>query len=405
MEISFGSNDLPASASFNQRLAYKNNYPAGINEYRTLDFWYDDMLYGRVDTQGDTIYPSEARLKQLKTDGNESLFALDFVVDAYNGFIGAMQQQENNGNFILLDGSVFASRFTAVRGWYNINEKYAAYMKFYYDNNIFPYMTDESRTDEIVDFDDFIEVFTRLIEETTINSPFTRTELITSKYSSPHSSGLSIEFAESDHGEDFIKALGYMNNINFELYRETARQHGFSVDKNAPWRLTADVGSNRMQAYMKRYDVSFETFFDKYFYKSHLLDIATMKAYIFQFYEFFVQSFPDATVPLVENVGGKSISLTKRMPRATMSQVEYRERYDNLFWIRLYIYVRAKETNRKWDQHKFDQTVKKASDFFVYSGEAALFKFINKEVKRAPGEFFREEEPRRGTFRFRRKRG
>ena len=122
MEISFGSNDLPASASFNQRLAYKNNYPAGINEYRTLDFWYDDMLYGRVDTQGDTIYPSEARLKQLKTDGNESLFALDFVVDAYNGFIGAMQQQENNGNFILLDGSVFASRFTAVRGWYNINE-------------------------------------------------------------------------------------------------------------------------------------------------------------------------------------------------------------------------------------------------------------------------------------------
>jgi len=205
MEISFGSNDLPASASFNQRLAYKNNYPAGINEYRTLDFWYDDMLYGRVDTQGDTIHPSEARLKQLKSDPKKSLFALDFVVDAYNGFIGAMQQQENNGNFVLLDGSVFASRFTAVRGWYNINEKYAAYMKFYYDNNIFPYMTDESRTDEIVDFDDFIEVFTRLIEETTINSPFTRTELITSKYSSPHSSGLSIEFAEVRSWRRFYK--------------------------------------------------------------------------------------------------------------------------------------------------------------------------------------------------------
>ena len=110
-------------------------------------------------------------------------------------------------------------------------------------------------------------------------------------------------------------------------------------------------------------------------------------------------------VPSFENVGGENISLTKKIPRATMSKQEYKEEFENLFWVRLYVYIRAKETNRDWDQHKFDQTVKKASDFFIYSDERAMFKFVNKEVKREPGEYFQTETYKKGSFRFRRKRG
>jgi len=404
MKISSGENDLPASASYDERVQYKNNFPAGIIDYRTLDFWYDDMLYGRINTNGDTIYPSEAFLKQLRGDGKETHFTLNFVADAYQSFRNDMEQQEIQGQFVDLEGTPFEDRFQPLRGWKNTNQDYGEYTKNYYDNSVMPFISDPQVADEIRDFDDFIEVFTRMIDITSLHTPFTKTEYITCKYASPLSSGLAVEFSDAAHGDDFTKITDFINNINFELYRHIARQHGFAIDKNAPWRMIANVGSDRMQAFMKNYDIDLKNLFKNYYYESHFIDIPTMKVYLLQFYEYFIQSFPEIRVPVIKNVRGANINLTEVIPRARMSPEEYQGKYDNFFWIRFYIYVRAKETNRDWDQYKFDQTVKRATDFYVYSGERTAFRFINKEVKREPGEFSQTEDFRKGTFRFKRKR-
>lgn len=406
MKVSFGANELPASSSFNQRKEYIKNYPAGITDIRSIDYWYEDFLYGKVSSGGDVIYPSEAFLKQLPGGGDETHFALNFVVDAYEGFRREMQRQENNDNFINLDGTPFESKFQPTKGWANTNGIYNDYMGSFYENVLLPFMKEPGRNQDIVDFNGFVEEFTQLIDGATGIVPFTKTEYIASKYMPPLGSGLVVEFsADYLHGDDFPKIIDFTNNINFELYRTIARRHGFALDKNAPWRLICNVNSSATQSYMKKYDIGFENLFDKYYYKSHFFDIPNMKSYLFQFYQNFIQSFPDVVVPALENVKGKNISLTKKVPRATMTRQQYKEDFENLFWIRLYVYVRAKETNRDWDQHKFDQTVKKASDFFIYSGETAMFKFVNKEVKREPGEYFQTDEYRKGSFRFKRKRG
>ena len=88
-----------------------------------------------------------------------------------------------------------------------------------------------------------------------------------------------------------------------------------------------------------------------------------------------------------------------------MTDEQYQEEWesDNAFWIRVYIYVRAKETNRDWNQYKFDQVSQKAAQFLQYSGETAAYKFINKEVKRPWGEDKVIKKYRRGNFRFQRK--
>ena len=80
--IPIGENSLGAKDIYRQRLLYRKRH---VRKENTIDFWYEDTLYGRVDDSGNAIYPSEANLKQFKGDG--CVFALNFVVDAYDLFV------------------------------------------------------------------------------------------------------------------------------------------------------------------------------------------------------------------------------------------------------------------------------------------------------------------------------
>jgi len=403
MKLSTATNDSPTRQAFMQRQEYANNYPAGIRNHRKIDFWYNEILFGRVDQEGNIVYPSEAFLKQLDS-GEGTYFVLDFVASAYQAFRDSMLAQESQNHFINLDGTPFEDRFEPTKGWISINTNYDVYIRDYYESFLLPFLADPSREGEIINFDDFIVAFTRLIDRTSLAAPFTKTEYIVSKYSSPLVSGLMVEFAEKAHGDDPKKILDFVNNINFELYREIASQHGFAVDLNAPWRLIADVGSVVMGKAMAQQGVDLNSVFDTYYYQSSLFDIPNLKIHLYNFYNSFVRAFPTTRSSTVAMKNGQSMSLTSARPRVIMSEDEYGRRYTNAFWMRLYLYIRAQETNRDWDQYKFDHTARRAVDFLKYSGEMPALKFINKEVKRAPGEYLQTEEYRRGVFGFKRKR-
>jgi len=403
VKASFGSNELAASASFDQRIEYAENYPAGMEGFRTLDFWRQDLHYGRMNGKGDPIYPSEAFLKPIKDTGKKTYLALNFVADAYEGFRRDVRQEFGKNNFLRIEGTPYESLFAPTRAWVSVSEKHTLHIQNFYEKNIIPYMTTPAVAQDIIDFDDFLEAFTRLINRVTLLTSFTKTEFLLSKKCSPNVSGLVVEFNdEYTYGEDSPKIDAFINNINFELYKTIAFRHGFCVDKNAPWRLIALPGYPMMQQYMKKYEVTVGTLFEKYFYTSYFIDIPTIKSHLFQFYQAFIKDYPDVRVPVMREIKNEKISLTKVIPRAKLGVEEYLERYDDLFWIRLYTYIRAKETNQDWDQHKFDHVVKEASDFLTYSTEQAAFKFIHKEVKRDPAEII--SKYRRGSFRFKRKR-
>ena len=406
MKLSGGSNKSTARTSFFERRRYAFNYPPGIRDYRKINFWYNEMLFGRVNRESDVVYPSEGFMKQLDTADQNTYYVLNFVADAYQSFREDMQIQASQNHFINLDGTPFEDRFEPTQAWISINANYNTYIQDYYDSFVVPFMTDPQRLSDIRTFDDFISAFTAMIDRTSLLVPFTKTEYIVSKYGSPLISGLVVEFAKKSHGEDALKILDFVNDINFELYREIASRNGFAVDMNAPWRLIADVGSDAMQRFMQVYNVNLNTMFDDYYYNSSFFDIPNLKVYLADFYNGFVQAFPTIHTPHIGTEGGaQNISLTRTEKRVMLNPDEYKLRYNNLFWIRLCIYIRAKETNRDWDQYKFDHVVKRASDFFTYSTEQAALKFINKEVERKPGEYFLTDEYRRGTFRFKRKRG
>tara|TARA_R110000824_G_scaffold58132_1_gene157454 strand:+ start:5039 stop:6259 length:1221 start_codon:yes stop_codon:yes gene_type:complete len=405
MKVSFASNLSPAQDAFVERQKYITNYPPGIRDYKQINLWYNEIMWGRINQKGDIVYPVEGFLKQLKgADDSQNYFVLNFVADAYEAFRNAMLQQESVQHFINLDGTPFEDRFQPTNGWISTTHNFNTYIQGYYENFILPFMSDPQRVNDIDNFDDFVTEFTQLVDRTSLLIPFTKTEYIVSKYSSPLVSGMMVEFDTKQHGEDLPKITEFINNVNFELYREIASQHGFVVDMNAPWRLVADIGSWPMQQFMAAYSVTYDILFDKYYYNSSFFDIPNIKVYMRSFYESFVQTFPTTRKVEIVSRNGRNISLTRVKKRATIDRKAYYGRYTNAFWVRFYIYIRAKETNREWDQYKFDHIVKRATDFLRYAGENATLKFINKEVKRAPGEYEHTDQYARGTFRFKRKR-
>ena len=405
MKTTFGANDLSTRESFIQRYRYANYYPVGIRDYRYINLWYNEMLFGRVDREGDVVYPAPGFLKQLKGTDELSYFVLDFVADAYEEFRQTMLSHERENHFVNLDGTPFENRFVPTKAWTNTNAAYNAYLTNYFATFIASTFSDPTILDEVFNFDDYVLAFTRLLDRTTLLVPFTKTAYIPSKLASPLNSGLIIEFAdELDHGDDYTKITEFVNNVNFELFREIASRHGFAVDMNAPWRLIADVGSDAMQRYMGKYNQNLDTMFEHYYYNSSFYEIPNLKVLLPRFYNIFINAQPQQRSEELVDEKNTGKSLTKVINRAILSPEELDRKYNNLFWIRLYMYIRAKETNRDWNQDKFDHLVKKASDFFLYADEKSALKFINKEMRQTPEEYAASTKGRRGSFRFKRKR-
>lgn len=404
MKFSFGTNSLPASSSYNQRESYAENYSEGYSQHSSVNYWYEHMRYGRIDyTNQDVILPKDSSIQTL--DGAEDVSAINFAASAFNSMGAEINQRILDGTIPSNGNGFLSSGLIVKRGYRSPRQDYLTFMSQLYDNSLFPFLISPGVNNDILNFYDFIEQFSLFIERFTLLQPYTMTEYIISNLATPLYSGLAIEIDDTlDHGEDFPKITNYINDPHFEIYRQIAANNGIILDKNAPWRLVARPGATQIAGAMANYNTSAETMVDDLYDRAHTFDIPDLKSYMRSFYDSFVTSKPTVHVPLIEG-STKRKGLTKVFQRATMSNEEYQQQWlsDDPFWIRLYIYVRAKETNRDWNQYKFEQVVTKATQFLQYSGETAAYKFINKEVKRPYGEEKFVGRYRRGNFRFQRK--
>ena len=276
----FGNNTLRAKDMFEQRLAYQNIYPdavyfsdptmvesdstnaidnflldedklSGITSPQPINFWTSKYsLYGRKDSNGNCVYPKQDKLKQIRT-ATETVHALNFVVDAFEDFIHYIKTERvkklQKDNFLTGD-------IQAKRGWFDQDESYRKITDQLYVSFVEDYLAQNNLSQRIVDFETFLEVFINLYMADMMPSyPLTKTGLLESTLLPPNVSGLCIEMSKDDHGDDINKFNKYLNNINFELYTLAAAKFGFFVDKNAPWRLVANLNSKAMKEYIQKY--------------------------------------------------------------------------------------------------------------------------------------------------------
>ena len=221
-----------------------------------VDLWYDKPFYGRIDEQGDVIHISKDTFAAqekvvLISDG---VYAVDFVAIAFERMKRRIDNiiamgSELGGPSIALE-SIFKS-FKPKKGFQSVDELYDVYMEEYFNTFSNRYLRATSRDKQVKDFSDFLFFFIKFVDRHASEMPITKTGFIKSNFCSPMVSGLMIETSFDSHNDDEQKG-NYIDDLSFTFYHSLAKQYGFYVDKNAPWRLVANLGSPRMQRYWIR---------------------------------------------------------------------------------------------------------------------------------------------------------
>ena len=329
-----GNNNLSSEDIFNQRAGYL--YRGYSSLITPIDLWYNTPLYGRLDLNGATIYPIENKLKRLESAPDENIFALNFVVDAFEDFRKhyIFSQQFN------VKGSMF-DQLIPKKGYENPLLNWHDY-----SNGIFTlfkkdYLTTDKREQKILSFKDYIIEFELFMKEFGPKMPLTLTNYFLSTQVSPLISGIMIELSEADHGDDLSKSIFYMENKGFNCYAEAARQYGFKVDKNAPWRLVADLKSPMLEPYLQKYGLSFLTLFKEYYNKTYTTEVNLIKNFLFDSYSAFVGESPSVAVYQYSSRCKKTLRTI--FNREAFMEERINQQFSDSFWIGYYIQILSNE--------------------------------------------------------------
>jgi len=355
-----GSNKLPLIANFMERRRYKHTrYFTGRGLPKPIDLYYDKNYYGRVDSFQDAIVPKpdNSLYHQL---AQSNVFGFDFMGDAFFKLRRNMKIAIDSG---AIEGILTnLGELTATKSWMNWATGYRNKQRLLY-TNFFKHLydLDALRYSKIKTFPDFLREFRNYLLNGKYNGTTTLTGFVLHKHYRPEYTGLLIDIASEDCSADAVKYNKYLTDVNFPYYVRAARKFGFYVDKNAPWRLYADVFSPPMmdtsagKGFLVNRGVNKQTFFDTYYVRTYVLDLPYLMTALQKAWNAFVEMSP----AIVDSRPG-----SLRCPDPT-THIYYREPVvlapgEDLtslipleYWLDLYFTCRSKETS----VHYENQTV------------------------------------------------
>jgi len=246
-----GTNESNSFTSYYERILYRDHlYPRPPLLPIPIDFWYEKPFYGKMDTKGEAVFVKDTFVKKIDTIENE-IFALDFVADAFRDLKSYYSIAANTNKLIIPDSNLVT--LNVASGWRSTNVQHVSYVSSLFDSFNKFYMAPYDRKKKLLNFQTFLKLFMNFIKLSAGTYPFTKTGFIMSRWCDPANSGLVLEIATSNFGDDAAKYNDYINDVNYIFYAFAAEKYGFKVDKNAPWRLVADLGSPVMKKYMENY--------------------------------------------------------------------------------------------------------------------------------------------------------
>jgi len=385
-----GVNGLDALDAYRARKLYQDadyflDLPAPL---RSL---YEKLYFGRVDAfqNGILVKCSTAGLKQVTTKGL-NVFALDFVVDAFEDLRTHIQRVADHG-FINADS--FYYDLNPLNGLERIQPRLTkAHQKWHDTMN--RYINSNSNTKKkVTDFRSYVVALLNFMERGIQDLPLTTTGIVVSNASSPMISGLSLELAKENYSVDQKKVRSFIFDNNFRYFVRAARKYGFYVDRNGPWKITADPFSGPMLDYMAAYGVTRDTFFSTYYDRTYTLDYDNLRTTLKKMYNQFVTQNPRL---VLESVGG---AIGASCPNALQVETKYRKKVSDqdinnmgdIYWLELYFKLRAQECNIKFTN--YEEKFRTMTDIYRSYPQAAAagqsgtvgrhkaIMFINNEIK------------------------
>jgi len=403
----YGSNDMPSLENFNYRRAYANLFPThtetGFELPETIDFWNNpgDTFYGRINHVGNVIIPNTLRMKPISTFGwsdsrgvlrTEPIYVFDFVADAFNQFqkymhFGAPAQK--------IKGSPWED-LKPHRGWFNINDGYGSFFQTaivgaFSDAHLYENKNSLKITNAKQYVDEFFENFVYRVVK---SFPITQTGYMLSGMASVLDTALCIDLSKEDSSRDFKKFDEWVKDPSFDYFRYEAARHGFMIDKNAPWRLVANLASHQMRMMMKMNNVLDEYYFDVYYKKSLYQDVNLLKFGLLEGYNKFVSRRPFETKPKetdcrLEAIDERGSSRRKAdlVMRGHIDMKSFEKLFDSMYWYEKYFHLRVREAGiyvegDPFNNKLFNRHVKKLSLINKYVDSRKVLEYIDNYVKK-----------------------
>lgn len=237
----YASNETSTVFTHLARKFYNENFLLE-DEIHTTNYWARHSSYGKQNQRMDTIVVNKSVIAPVAND-SKAVFAIDFVRDVFAEFKNHFNKGIQRG--VVVDDSLLQS-LEAVNGWQDPYVKYAAYIVGHLDvfNSI--YLIKRGGP-PIKSFQDYLELFITYFRPIAREFPVTLTSFMHTPLIGPLSTGLSVEVLEVPYDDDESK-VKFTQDKNFKFYAKQAALFGFNIDKNIPWRLTANLSSPHIQS-------------------------------------------------------------------------------------------------------------------------------------------------------------
>ena len=251
--MSLAKNSFRAKQLFNFRKGYAMQEPVEGNIKNT--YIAERLNVGKMDLFDSPIIPRQELIIPVRNVfGTNNVSALNFVATAFDAaasrFRAGIKEEKYSFDPVSNSSDTSLDMFVATKGYTDPYQQYFAYNNILLNQFSSILAKDNIMKRRIINFETYIEEFMELFLSTTDSPPIFFKDFIFSRYCDQLSSGLIIETHTADYDNDEYKTINYNSNPNYVYFSRMARNFGFNIDKNIPWRLVADINSTQMRSYI-----------------------------------------------------------------------------------------------------------------------------------------------------------
>jgi hypothetical protein len=375
MEPTRGNNNLSSKYSYAQRELYEKevNKFLQANPRISLIDLRSKTLYGKVDLDSKIIVPKLESL--VAYNGVTSV--LPFVATALTDLSSRIQKRQSEGTMRKTGPYASLQVTPRTQSW---RGEYVEYLESLRNSYLKKLRNSTADTNRLANFKEFVQDFLNYTSTTSPRFPVTFSKFYISSYSDVFSSGCFVDLNSEEYGNDYISTSKYFDDVNFSTFAQEAQNHGFILDRHAPWRLVANLKSKPMQEYMRASGyVNMKDAFDNLYFNPFSPEFFELvKMVNFVYAEIFE---PGSTYAEVCYKDGKTSYSLK--PRETFDPSQFKSleaMVDYLgypFWLRAYGFIKAREINKNLTQKEFDDIIKESVTINKHLGTDSALAYIN----------------------------
>ena len=335
----------------------------------------DTTLYGIqtrfncFDPDLDVIYIRNTNT--LVPIGN-NILVLDFVADSFNQLKNFIKKKKGLGVFSFPENDLL--RMEPKKAYVDFAPAYNKQIDKVF-NDFVKYLLKNSKTGSIKDFNDFVINF-KMFMESSKKFSLTRTNFITHNPNVGFHNGMTIELSDLSHDKRVEFFEQYYENPNFKKLIQSIEKFGFFVDRNAPFRIVANLNSQTMQANARERGTMFlqdnadrdfrRRLYQQYYVKSYTKEIDNLRRIMIDYYNLFTSNvfFPEFREK-IETACGITETVMKKeaFPDNRNTDLRYSPgginnsplEYDAKFWLNLFLDIRMREMNIKPELEEIQQ--------------------------------------------------